>query len=268
MIRLEKQLTPADRKWFDDLRMYVTLGAFLRDETAVDVQLYAMMTDLLSEAQHGGNAANLFGDDPKLMADSLLKELPRVKRRDLWKLLIGLIGLVWLVMLIGGGFGSGVMTINVLSYLGVSALTMLMVGGVFWALRNRIYTTVKLLHTRIVGFLVMWLILMIYTGGSLAMAIWMPPVLTFQIIFPWDLAIVGVATAFAMGLALHQHDRVFTPMAFMAGVIGGMTMLRLFWNANHFIPRWILTAIVVVIALVSMISYTIWMRHVAKHLDD
>jgi hypothetical protein len=29
---LEKQLTESDCKWFDDLRIYSTLGAFMRDE--------------------------------------------------------------------------------------------------------------------------------------------------------------------------------------------------------------------------------------------
>lgn len=53
---LEKQLTESDCKWFDDLRIYSTLGAFMRDEKSVNAQLYMMMTDLLAAEADGSDA--------------------------------------------------------------------------------------------------------------------------------------------------------------------------------------------------------------------
>lgn len=268
MNQLEKQLTPADRKWFDDLHLYLVLGGMLRDETAVTTQLYTMMTDLLAAEQNGDDATSMFGDDPKQLADSLLKELPRIKKSDFWTILGLIVGIAWLVMLISGGQADDVMTINLLSYLGVGGLSMVMIGGVFWAIHYQIYATVKLLQSKVAGFLVLWVILCLYIGGSVAMAVLMPPVIAWPVAYPWDIVLVSVATVLAIILTLRVHDRLFTPMAYMAGVIGIMTCLRLFWNAHHFVSRALLVAIIMAITVISLVIYTFWMRHNARNLKD
>ncbi|MCI1985476.1 MAG: hypothetical protein LKJ48_02825 [Lactobacillus sp.] len=264
MNQLEKQLTATDREWFAELREYATFGALLRDETAVDAQLYAMMTDLLAAEHDGEDAVTLFGKAPKEMTDAILKQLPPASWQSSVQLIGIITGISWLVLLIGGGLTDGAMTINLLSYLAVPTLTTLMILGILKAVRAQIYTTVRLLKSRVVGFLVLWLLMMLYIGGTLALVTLMPPVLVLKIPFGWDLLVVGLATAVAYWLIRRVHDQLFTPMAFMALVIGAMTMLRLWWQATHFVPRWVIGTIVVVVTVGALIIYSIWMRRAAK----
>lgn len=265
MNQLEKKLSPADRQWFDDLRIYTTLGAFMRDEVAVDAQLYAMMTDLIAAEADGSDAPHLFGDDQKLMANSLLKALPPAKKRDTWKLLGIVVGIAWLVMLIGGGWTNDGMTINLLAYAGVALISIGTISGILWFMRTQIYTTVKLIRSKVVGFLVIWAIVMVYIGGSLAVALLTPPLLAWHIAFPWNIIIVVLFTVIAIALALHEHD---TPMAFMVLVVGGMTGLRMIWQATHFISRSWYSGIVISITILGLVIYTLWMRHSARSLKD
>lgn len=268
MLALEKQLTQTDRTWFDELRGYTTLGAVMRDETAVDAQLYAMMTDLLSAEQDGGDAVSLFGKQPKDMADELLKQLPPARWQSSAELVAIIFGMSWLVMLISGGLSGSTMTINLLSYLAVPIFTAVMVLGVLAVIRSQIYASVRLLKSRVVGFLALWAILMIYSGTTVAIVVFMPRIWVIPVPFPWDMMVVAGATAIGCWLALRIHDKLFTPMAFMAAVIGGITLLRLWWQGTNFGPRWILGGIVIGIMIPGFIVYTVWMRKAAKNVQD
>lgn len=268
MNTLEKQLTEADHQWFDDLRIYSTLGAFMRDEKSVNAQLYMMMTDLLAAEADGSDAPSLFGDDPKLMADTLLKELPPAKKRDIWKLLGIIIGIAWLTMLIGGGWANGGLSINFLAYIGVALLSIIMLSVIFWFMRTQIYTTVKLIRSKVGGFLVIWAIMAIYLGSCIAIALLTPPIVAWHVAYPWNIAVVVVCTAVAMVLALHEHDPLFTPLAFLALVVGIMTSLTMVWQATHFMSREWLAGIVISMTVVSYVIYILWMRHSTRGLKD
>lgn len=268
MLALEKQLTATDRNWFTELREYTTLGAVMRDETAVDTQLYAMMTDLLAAEQAGDDAISLFGKEPKKMADELLKLLPPARWQSSAKLAGMIVGIIWLVMLISGGMAGDTMVINPLSYLVIPVFTAVMVFGIFAAIRSQIYATVRLLKSHVVGFLIIWAIMFLYIGTTLAIVVFMPAVAAIQVPFPWDTVVVAVATAVACWLALRTHDQLFTPMAFMAAVIGAVTIFRLWWQTTKFAPRWVMGVIVVAITLTALIIYTLWMRKAAKNIKD
>lgn len=261
---LEKQLTPADRDWFNSLREYTTLGAVMHDETAVNAQLYAMMTDLSAAEQDGGDAISFFGKDAQKMADSILKQLPPARWQTIAQLLGIVVGVSWLVMLIGGGLTDGAMTINLLSYLAVAALSTAMVVIVLAVLRYQIYVTVRILKSRLAGFLIIWLIMMLYIGGTLAIVTFMPLTFAIKVPFAWAVVLVSLATALACWLVLHVHDKNFTPMAFMAIIIGAMTIFRLWWQETKFIPAGVMGAIVVIITAIALVVYGFWMRHAVK----
>ncbi|WP_204122410.1 hypothetical protein [Lacticaseibacillus mingshuiensis] len=267
MNELEKQLTDADRSWFSELREYTTLGAFMRDETTVTRQQHGMMLDLVAAERDGGDAERFFGKEPKEMADDLLKQLPPASWRDKGQLLGLIVGISWLVMLISGGMTNGAMSINVLTYLAVPVLNAVMIFGVLTLMRAQIYPVVRLIKSRIAGFFVIWAVMFLYVGANLATVRLMPAVLVIAIPFGWDIALVGVATIFACALILRLHDRLFTPMAFMALVIGVITILRLLWQQLHFVSKQGFTAVVLGVLAVALVIFTIWSRQAAKHVE-
>jgi len=75
MNQLDKKLETEDRKYFTDLRAYMTTASFFKDEQAINEQLYQMYLDFLNAKNEGFTAEDFFGNDPKEMADQLFRTI-------------------------------------------------------------------------------------------------------------------------------------------------------------------------------------------------
>lgn len=265
MNTMETQLTPTDKAWFDELREYTTLAGLMRDETAINAQLFAMMSDLVAAEQDGVSAESLFGQAPKEMADALIKQLPPAR----WQTNLGLVGITfgitWAFQLIGGSVINGKMVLNLLTFLAVPALTIVVIFGLLALIRSQIYATARLLRSKVGGFLVLWALLAAYIGAVVAMAILMPPLLVVTLSLPWALVVVGIATLTGSVLLIRLKDRLFWPQVFMVMVLGAITALQLVWHEFHFWPRTTATTAVLVIIGVSFLVYVGWSRRLANN---
>lgn len=73
---LRSGLNKENETFYSDFLIYARTTNWLKDEQAVEEQLLAILQDILEAQNDGQSAADYFGDDPKHVADSLLKSLP------------------------------------------------------------------------------------------------------------------------------------------------------------------------------------------------
>lgn len=95
MNRLNNDLKPNNQDYFMKLRGYMGLASLLKDEKAINQQLYQMYLDFLSAQDDGLSAEEFFGNDPKEMANQLLDELPRTSIRNLGKYIGIVAAIIW-----------------------------------------------------------------------------------------------------------------------------------------------------------------------------
>lgn len=76
-------LLPENKAYFDEIRDYMILKSFFKDEKAILEQIYSMVSDFKMAEVDGLTAVDFFGTDPKDMADQLLKNAPKVPLREM-----------------------------------------------------------------------------------------------------------------------------------------------------------------------------------------
>lgn len=84
---LRAQLTPANKVYYESLMVYIRSQAVGKDELAVEQELLAILTDILSAQQDGQSAEDYFGKNPQETADAILAALPN-KWRELLNLVL------------------------------------------------------------------------------------------------------------------------------------------------------------------------------------
>ena len=73
---LQKQLQGANKKYYEDLLVYVRLNSMAKNERQTEEMLLGILQDILEAQQNGMSAQDYFGKDPQPIADELLKQLP------------------------------------------------------------------------------------------------------------------------------------------------------------------------------------------------
>ncbi len=191
---LIRQLTPADRRWFEQLRMAMWLQGWLHDRAAMNTQLMAMGTDLLAAERDGLTAVTVFGQAPRAMANAVLAQLPAVGYGPRGTLagLVVVTGLL-LAMVVQAPLGA-VMTLNAELMLGAVALTAAGCWGVVHALQQLPFgTRTQRWGSRcaLVGVLALWVL------GLAALVRW--PLTVGQWALPWpqDVWLMGGLTVVA-----------------------------------------------------------------------
>ncbi|ESV54504.1 membrane protein [Streptococcus agalactiae LMG 14747] len=76
-------LLPENKLYFDEIRDYMILKSFLKDEQAILDQIYGMASDLKMAEADGLTAKDFFGTEAKVMADQLLKNAPKVPLKEI-----------------------------------------------------------------------------------------------------------------------------------------------------------------------------------------
>ncbi len=79
--QLREQLTSENKVFYENLLLYLRFKGVMRDETALESQLLAILQDILDAQADGIKAADYFGQSIKEVADALIKDLPRKPAR-------------------------------------------------------------------------------------------------------------------------------------------------------------------------------------------
>ncbi|ERL65421.1 hypothetical protein [Schleiferilactobacillus shenzhenensis] len=74
--RLREQLNAPNKKYYEDLLLYIRGKSFLKDSQAVEQELLTILTDILAAQQDGVTAEAYFGQRPQETADAILAEVP------------------------------------------------------------------------------------------------------------------------------------------------------------------------------------------------
>lgn len=73
---LRKQLNDKNEQFYDDFLVYVRLRSFSKNEQQTEIMLINILQDILEAQQNGVSAQEYFGNEPKQIADELIKEIP------------------------------------------------------------------------------------------------------------------------------------------------------------------------------------------------
>ena len=77
-----KQLTKENETYYEQLLVYIR-SSFFKDERATEELLYEMLDHILLAQKDGKNAQDIFGKEPKQLADELIETLPREKPKKI-----------------------------------------------------------------------------------------------------------------------------------------------------------------------------------------
>ena len=81
-----QNLKPENKAYFDDLIVYMASSSLFHDEGAIREQLYQMVLDFSDAEKEGITAQEFFGENPQAMADELVKDSPRISKRQLFEI--------------------------------------------------------------------------------------------------------------------------------------------------------------------------------------
>ncbi|KRL12399.1 hypothetical protein [Schleiferilactobacillus perolens] len=73
---LREQLTPANKKYYEDLLLYMRTKEILKDDAVIEQELLTILTDIIAAQQDGVSAVDYFGKQPQETADDILAEVP------------------------------------------------------------------------------------------------------------------------------------------------------------------------------------------------
>ena len=212
MNQLDKKLEAEDRKYFTDLRAYMTTASFFKDEQAINEQLYQMYLDFLNAKNEGFTAEDFFGNDPKEMADQLLEQLPGASFKNLLEY-IGIAAVVlWGIRLVSDFSQSVEVVINPALYIFDLVLVLTLITLLFKFIQSLVYkkTTRKMNFIEVI---VAGLIFIFYIFIYLKADQFIPEILAFSIPYPWDLFIILGITLTAVYLTLRTKEKAFYGIA-------------------------------------------------------
>lgn len=73
---LQESLTKENEKYYGDLLIYIRVMAFFRDVKKSEELLLEVLRDILDAQEKGISAKEYFGENPKKVADDIIKQLP------------------------------------------------------------------------------------------------------------------------------------------------------------------------------------------------
>ncbi len=131
-----KQLTKENETYYEQLLVYIRSSLF-REERATEELLYEMLDHILLAQKDGKNAQDVFGKEPKQLADELINTLPKEQPKKIMaffaEMMMKLVGIYFAVVGIPAIFSDEENTLYVGSFLltiCVLIIGMLVVVGV------------------------------------------------------------------------------------------------------------------------------------------
>ena len=134
---LREQLTRDNKKYYEELLMYIRLSNWLKDNKEMEERLLEILQDIISAQEDGLSAQDYFGKEPKETADEVLSNIS-ISWIEGWKLIGILLGASTILPLLFE-LSTGNQTINVLNLIinilaisiGVLICLMIIKSGLF-----------------------------------------------------------------------------------------------------------------------------------------
>lgn len=131
-----KQLTKENEAYYEQLLVYIR-SSFFKEERATEELLYEMLDHILLAQKDGKNAQDVFGKEPKQLADELIETLPKEQPKKILaffgEIMMMLVGIYFTIVGIPAMFSNEDNTLYLGSFLltiGVLIIGMLVIVGV------------------------------------------------------------------------------------------------------------------------------------------
>lgn len=187
MNQLKKVLGPADQDYFEKLRGYMGMSSLLKDEKAINQQLYQMHLDFMNAQEDGLSAEEFFGNDPKAMADQLLEEIPRTSFKTFFQY-VGIVAvIIWGTRFLSDFSESAPVVINPALYIFDLVLVFSLIVMLFKLIQVSVYRKAadkKFDWLEIIG---ATLVFIFYIIIYLTSDRFIPVILPFTVSRPWSL---------------------------------------------------------------------------------
>jgi DNA-binding ferritin-like protein (Dps family) len=179
---ISKKLSVKNRKFFEDLREYLLFSSVFYDEYVVVGQVYEIANDLLEAQNQGEEAQEYFGTNPQKIADELLRNTPKSSFMNQLSLLFIMIGISWLIKLISD-FSSNSVQLNLFSYITTAMYSIFIVISFFFVMKKTIYLKKSFIANKTKRFLILWLVALLWIGGSVLLNLFTPDIWLVTISF-------------------------------------------------------------------------------------
>lgn len=257
---LMQTFSQEDQAYFQDLWDYFNLAGFLYKEEALREQVYNLAVDFSQASGDGLTAKDYFGQDPKIMADQIIENMPRESARSILKYGAIVPGIVIFYRLLSEFASQAVLVLKPLVYLTDIMLGLLAIGLLFYLLRRLIFAEEKLkkaIHVAIV------LVLGFYFFSEIEGVRFLPALAWLTVPNPWDtLLMTGASGALILWQWRDEFGRafVFPIVAFLVvGFLHRWTLAQGIQNSSMTI---ILPTVIISIGL--MIYYWFIIRDLKK----
>lgn len=131
-----KQLTKENEAYYEQLLVYIR-SSFFKEERATEELLYEMLDHILLAQKDGKKAQDVFGKEPKQLADELIETLPKEQPKKILaffgEIMMMLVGIYFTIVGIPAMFSNEDNTLYLGSFLltiGVLIIGMLVIVGV------------------------------------------------------------------------------------------------------------------------------------------
>lgn len=257
---LMQTFSQEDQAYFQDLWDYFNLAGFLYKEEALREQVYNLAVDFSQASGDGLTAKDYFGQDPKIMADQIIENMPRESARSILKYGAIVPGIVIFYRLLSEFASQAVLVLKPLVYLTDIMLGLLAIGLLFYLLRRLIFAeekSKKAIHVAIV------LVLGFYFFSEIVGVRFLPALAWLTVPNPWDtLLMTGASGALILWQWRDEFGRalVFPIVAFLVvGFLHRWTLVQGIQNPSMTI---ILPTVIIGIGL--MIYYWFIIRDLKK----
>lgn len=151
--QLRLKLDPQNKKFYDDLLVYIRIKGLVHDEHAIETALITILEDLLDAQTDGIPAEQYFGKNTQSLANDLITAIP-VKPFELIKLLLVAISTYFLVVFLPTLVNPQT-PVDLGNIILVSIYVSLVVLGILKYIGNTIYPQKRLVNHKIIKFFIL-----------------------------------------------------------------------------------------------------------------
>ncbi|WP_258089034.1 DUF1129 family protein [Weissella fangxianensis] len=225
--QLRAQLTEKNEKYYSDLLLYMRLNSFMKDQAAIESNLLEIVQDIIEAQSEGLTAEQYFGKNPQILADELLRQVPK-KVGEVFKFVLYFVGAYVFFSLL-----PSMISVNQSIDIGNLILTGLYIGVVVLAGLKYLGRTIyrgRVTETKNWAlFLKLWLVIMIVIVPMIFIQMYATTPLQVTVGNKLGIGIILFWVVIAMIIFFKQSEkRTVLPLAgfsLFLGILGIMTRL-------------------------------------------
>ncbi|MEB6549443.1 hypothetical protein MXL46_10105 [Heyndrickxia sporothermodurans] len=260
--KLREQLTPENKKYYEDILLYMRTFGFFHEELETEQHLMTILQDILEAQKHGESAEEYFGKNPKEIVNQLTKQFEKPSWKSIFKI-SGLIFLISSFFSICGGFIAPTLQVNVFVLLMDGILSIALVYGAFKLLHWSIY--IKKQFPKIIKFFFVWILLMIPLGLFILINLCAPKQGIVKIGSPFDWMAILIILIMAIVYVLFKKKRDFYGGVVYIVSLGFFGLLlripqtkELFQGGKN--PTFLVLVIILPLALFGLVNWLVFRK--------